>query len=88
MTSPQGTKSFSLYSSDPCSELPLYTHLSCAMMSGRLEFMKDSAKMSSLKMFLFMSSTVTPRLWTYSLSSCGVGEREREVRLTSTTYGL
>ena len=50
------------------------------MISGRLEFMKDSAKMSSLKMFLFISSTVTPRLCTYSLSSCGMTVREREVR--------
>ena len=50
--------------------------------------MKDSAKMSSLKMFLFISSTMTPRLCTYSLSSCGVTvgesvESEDEARRAS-----
>ena len=35
-------------------------HLSCAIMRGRLELMKDSANISSRKMFLFISSIVTP----------------------------
>ena len=39
------------------------------MIRGRLELINDSAKINSLKMFLFMSSTVTPRHCTYSVSS-------------------
>ena len=62
---------------------PSSADLSCAMMSGRLELMNDSANISSRKIFLLSSSIVTPRERTYSLSSCeregrGEGERERE----------
>ena len=47
-----------------------FPHLSCAIMRGRLELMKDSANISSRKMFLFISSIVTPSFWMYSHSSC------------------
>lgn len=43
---------------------------SWAMISGKLELIKLSAKISSLKMFLFMSSIVIPNFCTYSQSSC------------------
>ena len=49
----------------------MYTYLSCAVMRGRLELMKVSAKISSRKIFLFISSTVTPSLATKFSSSWG-----------------